>query len=106
MNQKYRPDSKSNTSSDQKDWTSDPSLSGIDFAKLQMLRSMAESGKGKTQTELLPFLMAASSTSRKKGMQFSSAEMELIVNALKSGKSREEAAKIDQMMQIIRKMHR
>ncbi|MDD7739158.1 MAG: hypothetical protein PUJ62_03685 [Lachnospiraceae bacterium] len=106
MTQNDRQNPNSSSTSDRKDWTSDPGLSGIDIAKLQMLRSMAENARGKTQSELLPFLMAASGASRKKGMQFSSAEMELIVNALKAGKTREETAKIDQMIQIIRRIQK
>ena len=48
--------------------------------------------------------MAAASSSQKNGTQFSRDEMDVIVEVLKSGKSREEAAKIDQMMQIMKMM--
>lgn len=93
-------------SAKENDWTKDPRLSGIDAQKMSMLLSMAQSGSNKTQTELLPFLMAASSTSRKNGMQFSPNEMELIVEVLKTGKSPQEIARIDQMMRIIKSMRR
>ena len=86
------------------DWMNNPNLAGIDPAKLAMLQSLASQGSQKSQKELLPFLMAAASSSQKNGTQFSRDEMDLIVEVLKSGKSREEAAKIDQMMQIMKMM--
>ena len=86
------------------DWMNNPNLAGIDPAKLAMLQSLASLGCQKSQKELLPFLMAAASSSQKNGTQFSRDEMDVIVEVLKSGKSREEAAKIDQMMQIMKMM--
>ena len=86
------------------DWMNNPNLAGIDPAKLAMLQSLASQGSPKSQKELLPFLMAAASSSQKNGTQFSRDEMDVIVEVLKSGKSREEAAKIDQMMQIMKMM--
>ena len=86
------------------DWMNNPNLAGIDPAKLAMLQSLASQGSQKSPKELLPFLMAAASSSQKNGTQFSRDEMDVIVEVLKSGKSREEAAKIDQMMQIMKMM--
>ena len=86
------------------DWMNNPNLAGIDPAKLAMLQSLASQGSQKSQKELLPFLMAAASSSQKNGTQFSRDEMDVIVEVLKPGKSREEAAKIDQMMQIMKMM--
>ena len=86
------------------DWMNNPNLAGIDPAKLAMLQSLASQGSQKSQKELLPFLMAAASSSQKNGTQFSRDEMDVIGEVLKSGKSREEAAKIDQMMQIMKMM--
>ena len=88
------------------DWINNPNLAGIDPAKLSMLQSLASQGSQKSQKELLPFLMAAASSSQKNGTQFSRDEIDLIVNVLKSGKSKEETAKIDQMLQIMKMMKR
>ncbi|MCD8021695.1 MAG: hypothetical protein LUF30_01460 [Lachnospiraceae bacterium] len=38
-------------------WMNNPALGGIDPAKLQMLASIAEQAQGKSQQDLLPFLM-------------------------------------------------
>lgn len=87
-----------------KDWTSNPKLSDIDPAKLVMLQSMAAQSGGKTQKELLPFLMAAASNSKKTGMQFTPQEMTKIIEVLKAGQSPSEKAKTDQMLNIMRMM--
>lgn len=84
------------------DWTKNPGLSGIDPSKLAMLQSLAAQGSGKSQNELLPFLMAAASTARKEGKQFTRDEMDLVVEVLKSGKSPEETAQIDKMMNLMK----
>ena len=86
------------------DWMNHPNLAGIDPAKLAMLQSLASQGSQKSQKELLPFLMAAASSSKKNGTQISHDEMDLIVEVLKAGKSKEEIAKIDQMLQIMKMM--
>ena len=86
------------------DWTKHPNLSGIDPAKLAMLQALASQGSQKKQNELLPFLMSAANASKKNGTQFSRDEMDLIVEVLKTGKSKEEISKIDQMLQIMKMM--
>ena len=84
------------------DWTRDPNLSGIRKEKLQMLQSMAAMGSGKGVSELLPNLMTTANTSREKGLQFSEAEIELIIQVMKQNKTPEETARIDQMLQMIK----
>ena len=46
--------------------------------------------------------MTAANTSKEKGLQFSNAEMELVIQVLKRNKSPEETARIDQMLQMIK----
>lgn len=87
-------------------WMKDPSLTGIDNAKLQMLMNFASQGKGKSKNDLLPFLMAAARQSQTSGTSFSSQEADLIVNVMKRGKSPEEAEKIDRMVAMLQQMRR
>ena len=81
-------DNRSNGSGKQKkdqentSWTKDPSLAGLDPAKLAMLNSFAQQGAGKNPQELLPLLMAAASQSRAKGTRFSREEMDAIIQVL------------------------
>ncbi len=85
-------------------WTQNPALGGIDPAKLQMLISMAEQAKGKNPSELLPFLMAASSGAKENNMSFNSSETDAIIEVMKMGKSKEEIQKIDRICAIMKQI--
>lgn len=78
-----------------------PALKNIDPGKLQTLLSLADQAKGKSQAELLPFLMAASGSGK---MKFSPEEMEAIIGVMKIGKSPQEVRKIDQMCALFKNM--
>ncbi|QOV20626.1 hypothetical protein INP51_06745 [Blautia liquoris] len=86
------------------DWTNNPKLSGIDSSKLAMLQALASQGGQKSQSEMLPFLMAVANSSKKKGVQFTPEEMSVIFDVIKESSSPEEAAKIDQMINVMRMM--
>ena len=90
----------------QKDWSHDPSLSGIDAARLQALQTLAEQSRGKSQSEMMPFLLSLMQENRQGGAQFSSSEAELIISAIKAGKSKQETARIDQMVQLFQSASR
>lgn len=51
---------------------------------------------------MLPFLMSAAAQGRQNGLQFSSDEIGTILNVLKAGKSPKEAAKLDQIVSLMR----
>lgn len=87
------------------DWMKDPSLSGIDPAKMSLLQSFINQGSGKSQNEIVSVLMAAANSSRAKGLQFSPQEMELIIRVLKVGKSPQEIARMDKMLSLMKMMH-
>ena len=85
-------------------WMNNPKLSGMDMSKLAMLGQLAEQGKGKSPQELLPFLMSAASRNKESNLQFSSQEMDTIIQVLKAGKSQEEIQRMDRMLQLIKMM--
>lgn len=85
-------------------WVNDPSLKNIDTAKLQMLLSLANQGSNKSVAEMLPFLASVSSQAKSSGKSFSSEETDLILNVLKQGKSPQEIAKIERILDIYKKM--
>ena len=89
-------------------WMNNPNLQGIDRSKLEMLSQFASQGQQQTksQSDLMPFLMMAANSSKEKGMQFSSNEMEMIIEVLKMGKSPEEVAQMDKMIMLMRMMKR
>ena len=88
----------------EKDWTQNTSLSGIEPAKLQFLNSIAAQGSQKGMQELLPFLMSAVAQNQNQSgrMHFTQQEMDAIIQVLKIGKSPEETAKIERMLQLIK----
>ena len=83
-------------------WMNHPNLNNIDHAKLQMLMSMSEQTAGKSQNDLLPFLMSAASQSRSNGMTFSPDETDTIIEVLKMGKSPEEIARIEKIRMMMK----
>lgn len=83
-------------------WMNNPALKGIDPAKLQMLLTLTEQGQGKSQKELLPFLLAAASQSKQKGMGFTPQETDAIIEVMKIGKSPDEIRKIEQLRGLTR----
>ena len=83
------------------DWREDPGLKQVDKEKLDMLQKLAEQGKGKNASDMLPFLMSAASRGKNNGLKFSADELSVILTALKSGKSSAEAAKIDQIVNLM-----
>lgn len=89
-------------------WMNNPNLNGIDKSKLEMLSQLAQQGQSQTmsQSDLMPFLMMASNTSKEKGMQFTGAEMDMIIEVLKMGKSPQEIAQIDKMLMLMKFMKR
>ncbi|MBS5214941.1 MAG: hypothetical protein KHY79_03805 [Clostridiales bacterium] len=89
-------------------WMNNPNLKHIDKKKLQALWALTNQGAGKSQNDLLPFLMAAISQSKKDGLSFSADEVDTIIEVMKMGKSPEEIQKIDRirmMMNMMKSSH-
>lgn len=70
----------------------------IQHANDEILRRMS---RGKSQAEMMPFLLSLMQGNQG-GAQFSASEADLIISAIKAGKSKQEAAKIDQMVRLFR----
>ena len=89
---------------DNKDWMKNPKLASVDKDKLELLSALASQGQGKSQNELLPFLMSAASQGKEQGLNFSSQEISAIIEVLKMGKSRQEAARLDRIVSLMKIM--
>ena len=88
------------------EWMNDPTLAGIDPAKMALLNSLVQQGSKKNQNEMLAFLMSAAANSKRNGLQFSPGEMHMIAKALKKGKSPQETAKMDRMLSMMKMLRR
>ncbi len=86
-------------------WMDHPNLKNIDKKKLQTLLNLTNQGAGKSQNDLLPFLMAAATQSKKEGMSFSAEEIQTIIEVIKIGKPKEEIEKIDRIQMIMNLMN-
>ena len=86
------------------DWKSNPRLQGMDKNKLNMLQDLAEQGIGKSPSDMLPFLMNAASQGKNSGLNFSSNEISAILEVMKMGKSPQEVAKMDRIVNLMRMM--
>ena len=80
------------------DWKMDPKLKNIDAGKLDMLQKLAAS-------DMLPFLMSAAASGKKNGLNFSQNEISAVLEVMKAGKSPQEAAKIDKIVNLMRMIH-
>lgn len=84
------------------DWRTHPKLKEIDSKKLELLQALAQQGQGKSASEMLPFLMNAAAQGKNSGLRFSQEEISAILEALKAGKSPEEAAKLDRIVALMK----
>ena len=83
-------------------WKNHPALAGMDPKKIFLLTKISEKIQGKTETEILPILMAAMTSARKQNISFSSDEFEILFSILKEGKSTEEISQLNQTIDFAR----
>ena len=62
-------------------------------------------GSGKSASDMLPFLMSAAASGKKNGLNFSQNEISAVLEVMKAGKSPQEAAKIDKIVNLMRMIH-
>lgn len=88
----------------EENWQDNPKLAGMDRSKLDMLQQMAQQGAGKSPSDLLPFIMNAAAKGKSAGLRFNSNEINTIIEVLKMGKSPQERAKLDQVVNLMKMM--
>ncbi|MEE0302145.1 MAG: hypothetical protein UD162_10665 [Blautia sp.] len=88
----------------EENWQDNPKLAGMDRSKLDMLQQMAQQGAGKSPSDLLPFIMNAAAKGKSAGLRFNPNEINTIIEVLKMGKSPQERAKLDQVVNLMKMM--
>ena len=83
------------------EWMNNPKLNNIDPVKLELLRRAAAQTQGKSGKDMVPIMMALITSANKRGVRFSAEEIELILELLKEGKSKEEQMQIDQTIRMV-----
>ena len=84
-------------------WMSDPLVASIDKSKLEFLQSIVFETRGKSQKELIPFLMNIMKKGKTSNISFSDNEMSAITTAIKNNSTPEELAQIDKFMAMYKK---
>lgn len=88
----------------EENWQDNPKLAGMDRSKLDMLQQIAQQGAGKSPSDLLPFIMNAAAKGKSAGLRFNPNEINTIIEVLKMGKSPQERAKLDQVVNLMKMM--
>lgn len=88
----------------EENWQDNPKLAGMDRSKLDMLQQMAQQGAGKSPSDLLHFIMNAAAKGKSAGLRFNPNEINTIIEVLKMGKSPQERAKLDQVVNLMKMM--
>ena len=82
------------------EWMNNPAMKDIDPAKLELIKMVAAQTSGKSGKDLAPVMLALITGANKKGIRFSPDEMNLILEILKEGKSKEEQEQIDRTVRM------
>ena len=83
-------------------WKNHPALAGMDPKKVFLLTKISEKIEGKSESDIMPVLMAAMSSARKQNISFTPNEYELLFSILKEGKSEEEIRRMNQTIDFAR----
>ena len=76
----------------------------MERSNIDMLQQMAQQGAGKSPSDLLPFIMNAAAKGKSAGLRFNPNEINTIIEVLKMGKSPQERAKLDQVVNLMKMM--
>ena len=79
-------------------WMQDDAVANIPTAKLEFLKSLVEGGKGKSQKEMMLYMMQNMKTAKAKGISFSPSELSLLMDTVKKYSSPEELAKVNELL--------
>lgn len=84
-------------------WMSDPLVAGIPEKKLRFLGRMFMDAQGKSQKELMAFMMPMMQKARQEKLTFTPQEMNAAIAAIKKHSSEEELKQIDKILEKTKK---
>ena len=83
-------------------WKNHPALAGMNPKKVFLLTKISEKIQGKSETDVMPILMAAMTSARKQNISFTPNEFEILLSILKEGKSDQEIQQMNQTIEFAR----
>ncbi len=78
-----------------------PALGNLSPEKLEFLMNFANAGKPTQMKDMAPFLFGTLNNAKKKNIQFSQSETDLLIQILKQNMSPEEAQKADRIIALM-----
>lgn len=80
-------------------WMLDPLVKEIPAKKLQFLEQLFAQGQGKSQKEMMAYLMPAMKRAKQENLTFTPQEVSAAIAAIKKHSSEEELKKIDKILE-------
>lgn len=84
-------------------WMSDPIVKDIPEKKLEFLGRMFAEGQGKSQKEMMAFMMPMMKKAKQENLTFTPLEMSAAIAAIKKYSSAEELKQIDKILEKTKK---
>ncbi|MBQ7359195.1 MAG: hypothetical protein IJY10_01055 [Lachnospiraceae bacterium] len=79
-------------------WMQDDAIKDISPEKLEFLRELVEGGQGKSQKEMMMFVMRSMKNAKAKGLTFQPAELQVLMDTVRKYSSPEDLAKVDELL--------
>ncbi len=79
-------------------WMSDPLVKDIPKEKLTFLRELFEGGKGKSQKEMMMYMMPMMKKAKQLNLTFNNEELNAAITAIKKHSTQEELNKINDIL--------
>ena len=79
-------------------WMQDASVSNIAPEKLEFLKTLVEGGQGKSQKEMMLYMMQNMKIAKTKGLSFTPSELQLLMETIRKYSSPEDLAKVDELL--------
>ena len=89
----------SGNSSERPAWMSDPLVNAIPAKKLQFLEELFAQGQGKSQKEMMAYLMPAMKRAKQENLTFTPQEMNAAIAAIRKHSSKDELTQIDKILE-------
>lgn len=80
------------------EWMSDPLVKDISARKLEFLSKLFMEGKGKSQKEMMSFIMPMMKKAKVENLTFSQSEISNCIQAIKKHSTQEELSQIDKLL--------
>lgn len=83
------------------EWINHPAMKSLDPIKQELIKNAASQTQGKSKKAMVPIMMALITNANRQKITFTTDEIQLIMEILKDGKSREEKEQIDRTFQMV-----